>query len=146
MFNSNLKNNSESDSKKIETYVGLSVKIEGHLKSEGDIFINGDVKGGVTTKKNITIGNQAKINGNISGQKIIINGTILGNIKCQDRLELGETSKIIGDIETKALSVAEGALIQGQVKMDISENKVSKQDILSVPGNSDKLIEKKSKI
>jgi len=101
-----------------ETIVGSSVSIEGDLKSEGNVRIDGEVSGSVTTKKDLAIGENAKIKANVKAENAVVAGRIEGNVEVENQLELTETGEIQGDIKTKVISIKPGAIFNGQCSME----------------------------
>lgn len=105
-----------------ETIVSSSMRIEGELKSNGDITIDGIVTGKVHTNKNLTVGPLAQIEADILAANATVAGTITGNVTVKGLLLILETGKIIGNISCSALGVREGAYFSGACKM--TERKV----------------------
>ena len=101
-----------------ETIIGPSVKVEGNFKGDGDVVVEGEVKGTLKTKKDLRVGEGANIKANVEANNAHISGKIQGNIKIKDKLELTPTAIIIGDITTKVLQIAAGAKVNGVIKME----------------------------
>ena len=104
--------------KDAETIIGPSVKVEGNFKGDGDVIVEGEVKGTLKTKKDLRIGESANIRANIEANNAHISGKVQGNIKIKNTLELTMTAHITGDITTKVLQVASGAKVNGVIKME----------------------------
>jgi cytoskeletal protein CcmA (bactofilin family) len=113
-----IKNYSPETSKSEEiTIISNGVKIEGKIISSGNIRIDGDVQGDITSQNNVAIGEFGKVSGQINANEIIIGGTVTGKVKAKEKLVLDSKSKINGDIITKILVVEAGAKFEGQSKM-----------------------------
>jgi len=100
-----------------ESIVGPSVKIEGDLKSTGNLRIDGIVTGKVGTSQNLYIGESANISADVGAENAVVNGTVQGNVKVVGTLVLGRTAKISGDISCGSLQVEQGALFNGKCQM-----------------------------
>ena len=100
----------------IETVIGDSVNLEGDFSSQGSISINGSVNGKVSTEKNIDVGSEAEVKGELNGNNIVVAGRVEGNIKAE-RLEIKENGVVEGDFNVKVLSIIEGAKFSGQSTM-----------------------------
>ena len=100
-----------------ETIVSSSMRIEGELKSNGDITIDGIITGKVHTNKNLVVGSSAQIDADILAANATIAGIIRGNVTVKGLLLILETGKIIGNISCGSLGIREGAYFSGACKM-----------------------------
>jgi cytoskeletal protein CcmA (bactofilin family) len=109
-------NNIQTGSSKSEetTIISRGVKIEGKITSSGDIRIDGEIQGDIFSESNITIGEGAKVNGQINANVITIGGKISGIVRAKDKLILDSKSNLKGDIFTKNLVIDEGAKFDGK--------------------------------
>jgi cytoskeletal protein CcmA (bactofilin family) len=97
--------------------IGTGTAIEGDLKSNGDVRIDGNVYGSVQTKAKAVIGATGVIEGDINSQNADISGTVKGKITCADLLFLKSTARVSGDIITGKLVVEVGASFTGSCNM-----------------------------
>jgi len=104
-----------------ETIVSQSMRIEGELKSSGNIKIDGIVSGKVQTSQDLMIGPNAQIDADLIAGNAVIGGMVKGNVTVKGSLMLLETAKIIGNISCSALGIREGAYFSGACRMQ--ENK-----------------------
>lgn len=100
-----------------ESIVGPSVKIEGDLKSQGNLRIDGTVTGKVSTSQNLFVGESAHIAADTSAENATINGSVQGNVKVSGVLKIGKTGRLLGDINCGTLQVEEGAYFAGKCQM-----------------------------
>jgi cytoskeletal protein CcmA (bactofilin family) len=105
-----------SESEEI-TIVSRGVKIEGKVTITGNIRIDGEIQGDIFSNGNITIGEDAKVNGQINANFITIAGKVSGIVRAKDKMILGSKSYLKGDIFTKILVVEAGAKFNGKSKM-----------------------------
>ncbi len=103
--------------KDAETIIGASVKVEGNFVCEGDMIIDGEVKGKVATNGFLQVGGGAVINADIKAGNGKISGEVKGNVEIAGYLELTATAKIYGDVEVGSLSIERGAVLNGQCAM-----------------------------
>ena len=115
-----------------EKVLDVNAAIQGTVvfKDPVNLRINGDFTGQLDTKGALTIGADAHVQANITGDTITIAGTLEGNVKASERLIVVAPAKIIGDIETPVLSVSEGAIIDGFIRM--TTNGAANDRLLSV--------------
>lgn len=103
--------------KEVETIIGRSVKVKGNFHGDGNVVIEGEVEGSVKTNNNLLVGNKAKIMASVKAKDARVGGEIRGNVTVSGFLELESSAKIYGDIKTSQLSIAKGAILNGQVNM-----------------------------
>ena len=101
---------------------GLSViasgmKIVGDIESTGVVKIEGIVEGAVRGARQLLLGRQGTVHGDIRAHEVIIGGTVVGTIVADERVEIQGTSTVQGDIHTKSIVVLEGGVINGTVRM-----------------------------
>ncbi|MEO8066007.1 MAG: polymer-forming cytoskeletal protein [Candidatus Doudnabacteria bacterium] len=109
-----------------ETIVASSMRIEGELKANGNVKIDGVVSGKVQTSQDILVGPNAQIDADIIAANAIIGGIVKGNIMVKESLLLLETGKVIGNISCSKLGIREGAYFSGACKMQ--EPKITEQE------------------
>lgn len=100
-----------------ESIVGPSVKIDGDLKSQGNLRIDGTVTGKVKTSQNLYVGESANITADVEAENAVLSGTIQGNVKVSGALVLSKTGRLIGDMSCGTLQVEEGAYFMGKCQM-----------------------------
>lgn len=102
--------------------ISNGTEITGDIRSNGDIRVDGALKGSLTTKGKVVIGTTGKINGEVYCRNSEVSGTVEGKISVGQLLNLKSSSKITGDIETFKLSIEPGARFTGNCKMTESES------------------------
>lgn len=113
-----LKNLSREEPKSEETtIISLGVRIEGKVKSNGNIRVDGVIQGDIFSQGTVTIGESAEVNGRVNADVIAIGGDVTGTVKAKTRIVLDTKGNLKGDIFTKSLVVKEGALFDGKCKM-----------------------------
>ena len=100
-----------------ETIIGASVKVEGNFVCQGNMIIDGEVRGLIKTNKALSVGAKSVIYADIEADNARIAGEIHGNLRVNGFLELSETAKVFGDIEVTSLSIAQGAVFNGNCVM-----------------------------
>lgn len=100
-----------------ETIVSSSMRIEGELKSNGNIKIDGIISGKVHTAQDLLIGPNAQIDADLIAANAIIAGVVKGNVLVKNSLIITETGKVMGNISCTLLGIKEGAYFSGACKM-----------------------------
>jgi cytoskeletal protein CcmA (bactofilin family) len=91
--------------------------IEGEIRSDSNIRIDGRVKGTINVRGRLIVGASGLVEGDVTCQSSDIEGTVNGKINCQDLLSLKATAKLNGDINTKKLAIEPGAVFTGNCTM-----------------------------
>lgn len=91
--------------------------IEGEIRSNGDMRIDGTLKGTIHTQGKLVIGPTGQIDGEISCLNAEVHGTINGKITVNELLSLKATSKLLGDIVVGKLAIEPGAQFSGSCVM-----------------------------
>ncbi len=101
----------------IETSIGSSVSMQGVLKAEGNIRIDGLFEGQIETAGNVIVSRTARVAANISARNVLVAGLVVGNIVAHEQLDILSSGRIKGDIEMTTLFIEEGGKHHGQTRM-----------------------------
>jgi len=93
------------------------VSIKGSIKSNSELLIDGEVEGEINSTGTLTIGEHARIQGEIKTKSVKVQGTVEGNISATERCELLAGCTLRGDIEAPRLIVDENAMFLGSAKV-----------------------------
>jgi len=88
------------------------IEIEGSITFQKELLIDGKVQGEVTSGGVLTIGENAKIRGEIQTKSVTVHGKVLGNIRAE-RCELKSNCTLEGDLKAARLIIEEGATFIG---------------------------------
>lgn len=102
--------------------INAGTSIVGDINSEGDLRIDGSVKGSIVVKSKLVIGPSSKIEGNIKAANCDISGVVNGNMEISELLSVKTTAKIVGDITSQKLIIESGAEFNGRSQMGISKS------------------------
>lgn len=102
-----------------ERVLDVDASMQGSLvfKDPVNLRINGAFEGTLSTKGSLMIGEQAVVTADITGDTIVVAGKVTGSIHAIRELKLIAPARVIGDVRTPVLSVAEGTIIDGSVRM-----------------------------
>ncbi len=102
---------------KIDSVIGKSTAIDGDVKVNGSIKIDGKVDGNIHSKESALIGRESAIKGNVVCRSAVIGGKIQGNINAQELIEFQSGAEMYGDITCKGLIVKKGVFFDGNCRM-----------------------------
>lgn len=129
MFSNNQKEKVKTEEASTSSsIIGKGTSVEGDLHTVGNIRIEGDVKGNVTCKSKIALGQSSYVEGTVLAQNAEIAGEIQGSIEISELLILRPTAVIHGDIVTNKLIVESGATFNGSCRMGVSVNEINFDD------------------
>ena len=102
-----------------EKILDVDASMQGSLafKDPVNLRINGRFEGKLDTKGRLTIGENAAVRADITGEEVTIDGKVTGNIFAQKEIKILSRAHIVGDITTPVLSVESGAVVQGKCQM-----------------------------
>lgn len=84
--------------------------MEGSIKADNDIRIDGQLTGQLHCKGKLIIGPTGVIEGEVFCTNAVIEGSFKGKITVEEILSVRESAKIEGDIKTDKLTVQAGAV------------------------------------
>lgn len=97
--------------------IGTGTVIEGNILSNGDIRIDGNLKGNLSTRGKVIVGESGKITGEVNCKSFDVEGSIEGKVVVSELLSLRARSKVLGDIVTNKLAIEPGAVFTGKCDM-----------------------------
>ena len=123
------------------TTIGQQITIEGNIRGEENLTINGTMKGNIEMgKHNFSIGPKGRVDGEIHARDVSINGQFKGTIRALGRVAVSKEADFNGEIKAKSFSVEDGAYFKGVVELDREPPKssdtgsVTKGPLSSEPG------------
>jgi len=121
--------------KKEPKILDVDASMQGNLtfRDAVNLRINGTFEGGLDTKGNLVIGENATVKADIKGETITVAGSVYGNINATTSLKLVPPAKVIGNIKAPVLAISEGAILDGNCRMQKNRDQtvLSNKDILS---------------
>ena len=93
--------------------ISTDLYIKGNLKTTGDIQVQGKVDGDIRAQL-LTIGESAKVKGEIVADDIVVQGHVIGCVRGL-KVRLTATARVEGDIIHKTIAIESGAHFEGSV-------------------------------
>ena len=111
----------ESDQQQIlHNTITSGTEIVGDINSQGDLRLDGFLKGNLNIKGRVVIGKTGKVLGTITCKNAEINGNVEGKIYVSELLSLTETAFVKGDIIINKLNIQPGCKFTGTCSMDVN--------------------------
>lgn len=87
----------------------------GEFRFEGTLRVDGYAAGSLrSTTGTLIVGESGEAECDMIVATVIIDGFVRGNIHANERVELGSHARVFGKIESPVLSIAPGALFEGE--------------------------------
>lgn len=115
------------------TTIARGVKVEGDFASQGDVVIEGEVHGKITTAGMLTVGPEAVIKADVTAGEASISGSIEGNLIVKKQIVLQATARLKGDLTAERLSIEAGAALDGRVQIGQKTNEQKPQSAPQQP-------------
>ena len=106
----------------MNTILGKGSSFNGSLEVEGDLRVDGTLKGKIKTSNILTVGPSGKVEAEVPVKCLILGGKLVGHIFASEKVELQSKSVLIGDITTKSLTIEAGAVFHGNCNMSAGES------------------------
>ncbi len=103
---------------KESTSISHSTFIDGNIKAEDHLVINGTVKGNIEIKNyNLSIGPVGRLEGDVLAQNVKISGHMQGKINATGKVEITQEAHYSGEIISKGIFVEQGAYFDASTKL-----------------------------
>ncbi|MBW2490027.1 MAG: polymer-forming cytoskeletal protein [Deltaproteobacteria bacterium] len=101
------------------TIIGDQIYIEGNIRGEEDLLIEGSVKGRIEMKAHhLTVGSKGQVEAEVNAANVTISGKLEGNINATGRVEITKSADFNGEIKAKSISVEDGAYLKAVIELE----------------------------
>jgi cytoskeletal protein CcmA (bactofilin family) len=98
--------------------IGPSIRIKGQIFAQEPLTIAGHVTGTIdVTGHPLVVTDSGHIAADIVAHTIVIGGSVNGKILADGRIVVNKTATFEGDLSAPAVSVHDGALVQGRLEI-----------------------------
>jgi len=98
-------------------FIDQGVTLEGTLTVKGTFRIDGNVKGSVISEQTLILGENAKVEGQIEGNRVVISGRYDGVIFAKGRVEIQAKGVVTGEVHSPCLVIDPGGIFDGRCHM-----------------------------
>jgi cytoskeletal protein CcmA (bactofilin family) len=110
------------------TYIAASTKIVGTITGQGAYVFCGTVEGDSDINGPLTLAAGGRWKGVMKATDIVVAGTVEGDVIATQRVEISGSARITGSLAGNSIAVAEGAIIEGEIKVTSGETPVTFQE------------------
>lgn len=101
----------------LNTIIGKGTFLDGTVKVQNSLRVDGRIKGKVTTSDSLVVGKEGEIEGEISVKNAVIGGKVRGKVHASGKVVLEGHSSFQGELKVAKLVIDEGAIFEGVCTM-----------------------------
>lgn len=102
--------------------IANGTQLEGNIVTNGDIRVDGIVKGHIVSKAKVIVGRDGRVEGNITCSNIEIEGQVNAeSLNVSNLISLKATANLLGNIAAGKIAIEPGAEFSGNCKMHSSK-------------------------
>jgi cytoskeletal protein CcmA (bactofilin family) len=98
-------------------FFGGKLSVKGKVSGSGNLIVMGKLEGEFDLNGELVIAPPAVLNGEIKAVNITVSGNVTGNLTAREKIHLEKSAVVNGRLNSPRLSVAEGAVFNGDVEM-----------------------------
>src|SRR5215467_13101050 len=98
--------------------LGKTLLFRGELTAEEDVILQGRVEGSIRHARNLIIGTEGSVQGDIYASHLTVEGLVEGDLHCSEGVVVRATAQVRGNIYAPRVGIMEGATFNGRVEMD----------------------------
>jgi cytoskeletal protein CcmA (bactofilin family) len=106
-------------------FIDQGVTLEGTLTVKGTFRIDGNVKGNIISEQTVILGEGAKVEGQIEGNRVVIAGRFDGVIFAKGRVEIQVKGVVTGEVHSPCMVIDPGGIFDGRCHMLASSDTAS---------------------
>ena len=94
-----------------------TTKIKGSLSGKGAYVFCGEIEGDCDIDGPLTLAEGSRWTGTLRASDVVVAGRIDGDVIATHKIEVADTAHIAGSLSGSSIAVAEGAVIEGDIKV-----------------------------
>ena len=101
------------------TVIGENIVVEGLIKADEDIVVEGVLHGGIVAKSHkLTIGKHGSVEADVQAENVVVSGRMKGAIIAFNRVQIDQGADFTGQIKAKSITVEDGAMLKATIELD----------------------------
>jgi len=102
---------------RLNTILGDGSHIDGTLRVEGSVRIDGAFDGMITATETVVVGRTGFAKADLEAREILVSGRVEGKLVAADRVELQDGARVDGDVFSQSFVIADGVVFNGRSQM-----------------------------
>lgn len=95
--------------------IGADLSLNGDMRADGDVHVEGTVCGDIACAA-LVLSESGRVEGAITADSARLAGTVLGAVRARE-LVICKTARIAGDVTYEALTIEQGAGVEGHLRV-----------------------------
>ncbi|WP_078553069.1 bactofilin family protein [Bacillus alkalicellulosilyticus] len=116
------KQKEEKKRTELSTIIGEDTVVEGTIKIESGLRVDGKVYGEIKCSGDVTIGKQGIVEETIFARNLFIAGKVTGKVTVEEKIHIYETGSLQGSAEMKSIVIDENGFFRGESFMKPAVN------------------------
>ncbi len=113
--------------------IGSDVTIKGNVTASADLHVDGSIEGDISCAS-LVQGETSTIKGGIQAQSARLSGRVIGSIRARELVVL-RNARIEGDVQYDALTIEQGAHVEGHFAHNAPAQSKSAQPVPAAPAS-----------
>jgi cytoskeletal protein CcmA (bactofilin family) len=101
----------------LTAFIDQGSEFEGKLSFKDTVRIDGTFSGEISSDNTLIVGESGQIHATIRSVCVVISGLVEGDINATEQIVLHKTAVVNGNLDAPAISMEEGAQLNGCVRM-----------------------------
>ncbi|MCU0563085.1 MAG: polymer-forming cytoskeletal protein [Desulfobacterales bacterium] len=102
-------------------FLGAQISVKGKVSGAGNLIVMGRLEGQFELDGELIVAPPAVVTGEIKAGSVTISGTLTGTVAARERIHLEKGAVVTGSLAGARLTVADGAVFNGEVAMTPAE-------------------------
>lgn len=103
------------------TIITAGAKITGEVELSCNLYIDGELEGGINSSKEVNVGKNGHVKGNIITNRLVVQGYVEGSVEA-DRVEIKAAGHVNGEITSIELVIESKGIFEGNSIVKNSSN------------------------
>jgi len=108
----------------LTAFIDQGSEFEGKLSFKDTVRIDGTFSGEISSDNTLIVGESGQIHATIRSVCVVISGLVEGDITASQQIVLHKTAIVNGNLDSPAISMEEGAQLNGSVRMGSTSSAV----------------------
>ncbi|HUN27797.1 MAG TPA: polymer-forming cytoskeletal protein [Steroidobacteraceae bacterium] len=107
------------------TFIAEGCHVTGDIETMGPLILCGMIRGDGHVRGALSTSEKSEWEGQLRAERAVVAGKITGTLTVEDKLEIGATAVIRASVSARAIAIAKGAVVDGEVVVTSGEPVVS---------------------